>query len=113
VGCDRVVVRVLVDQGQPADLVDPLAVRLEELAELLRGLDEEVGPLQGGVARDLAEQVVAASVHRIASLPLSLRGVLARLVVGRGSAAEDAHRSTRGIRDRVPSARGGTWSDAA
>ena len=61
---DREVVRILVDQDEAAELVDPVLVRVEELAELLGRLDEEVGALEGSVARDLPEQIVTARVHR-------------------------------------------------
>ena len=62
VGRDREVVGVLVDEGEPADVADAVAVALDERLELVGGLDEEVGPLEGGVGRELT-QVVAARVH--------------------------------------------------
>ena len=66
VGRDREEVRVVVDQRQPADRVDPGGVVAEEAVQLLRRLDEEVGPLEGGLSRDLT-QLVASGIHRFAS----------------------------------------------
>jgi len=64
VGRDRQVIGIVVDECQPAELGDPLAVGVEEAAELLGLLDDEVAPLEGGVGRQLPEQVLAARVHR-------------------------------------------------
>ena len=46
--------------------------RSRNFAELLRRLDEEVGPLAGGVVGELTEHRVAAHVHAIASLAVVL-----------------------------------------
>ena len=63
---------------------------VEELAELLGRLDDEVGSFEGGVGRELPEQVVVAiHVGRLRAVP---------------------GKSTGGTRDRVPSARAGTSS---
>ena len=62
---DREVVGLLVDERQPADRRDPLAVAVEELAQLFGGLDQEIGSFEGGVRRELTEQVVVAIHGRL------------------------------------------------
>ena len=58
---DREVVRVVVDERQPAEVArSGRGCASRNSLQLLGRLDEEVGPLEGGVGRELAEQVVAA-----------------------------------------------------
>ena len=85
VGRDREVVGIVVDQRQPAELGDPVAVAVQELGQLLRGLDDEIGPLEGGVVGDLAQQVVAAQVHSIASFSRGIRGLVRDAPAGTSS----------------------------
>ena len=59
---DREVVGLLVDERQAAEHRDPLLVVVKELAQLLGRLDQEIGAFEGGVRRELSEQVVVA-VH--------------------------------------------------
>src|SRR5260221_526197 len=70
----------------PADLADPIQVRRHEPLELLTGTNEEVRPLEGGVAGHLGQEGVPAWFHR--------RGL-----------------PKVGILGRVPSVAGGTSND--
>ena len=74
VGGDREVVGVVVDQRQPAERGDAPPVPIEELGELLGRLDDEIGPLEGGVVGELTEHVVAAHVHVDRLLSRGTRG---------------------------------------
>ena len=60
VGRDRQVVGLVVDERQAAEDRDPVLVVVEEAAELFGRLDDEVGALEGGIRRELPEQVVVA-----------------------------------------------------
>ena len=63
VGRDREVVGVVVDQDEAAELADPVLVRGHEPLQLLARADEEVGPLDLGIAGHVGEGGVASSFH--------------------------------------------------
>ena len=80
---DRQVVRVVVDQHQPAGLVDAPLVGGDELHQLLAGVGQEGGALEGGLGGNLAEHA-----RSVVHAPRSFLALGVAIIV---AAAADAH----------------------